>query len=312
MGNIINIAFQGGTHGHFLRFTLDKYSGLTKPLEGTPFTENGTSHNDHVCSEEIVEYHPAMKGQDCFRNINEPHILITVEESDLLTLERTVTLRANDYKINTSQDIINLSDMFLEHFPWADAFMKYYRLDIKRTKQVPKCLMRDFYKLSFLDPEHNGFLVRDRRWRKNKPQSTFEFPVSHFWDKAKFLNKLKEVDQMFSLQLDLSDLSMHDEFIKRMPVLKTRHRAEMVVDCIKLGKDISITDIDTVEQAYISAWIERNNDFILVPFSNDFFGSTGEIIEWINYYPPHYKAMNPNLPTFNGIPNPYHLAKLKK
>ena len=231
---------------------------------------------------------------------------------DRLTLERSVTVRAGDLKVDTAEDVIKLSDRFLEHFPWADTFRKYYDIDITQTKQIPKCLMRDFFKLSFLDTANNGFIVRDRHWRMHKPANTFEFPVSDFWDKEKFIKRLQEVDQIFSLQLDLTDISMHDEFIRRMPVLQTRHRAEMIIDCIKSGKDISITDIDTVEQAYISAWIERNNDFVLVPFSNDFFGSTGEIIDWIKYYPQHYKAMNPNLPTFNGIPNPYHLAKLKK
>ena len=44
MGNIVNIAFQGGTHGNYLRFCIDKFSTLTKSLEGTPFTENNTSH----------------------------------------------------------------------------------------------------------------------------------------------------------------------------------------------------------------------------------------------------------------------------
>ena len=244
MGNIVNIAFQGGTHGHFLRFALDKYSSLTKTLEGMPFTDNGTSHNDDACSKEMVEYHPEKEGQDCFKNIDEPHILITVEESDLLTLERSVTVRAGDLKVDTAEDVIKLSDRFLEHFPWADTFRKYYDIDITQTKQIPKCLMRDFFKLSFLDTANNGFIVRDRHWRMHKPANTFEFPVSDFWDKEKFIKRLQEVDQIFSLQLDLTDISMHDEFIRRMPVLQTRHRAEMIIDCIKSGKDISITDID--------------------------------------------------------------------
>ena len=29
---IVHIAFQGGTHGHFLRYFLDKFSTLTPPI----------------------------------------------------------------------------------------------------------------------------------------------------------------------------------------------------------------------------------------------------------------------------------------
>ena len=35
-------------------------------------------------------------------------------------------------------------------------------------------------------------------------------------------------------------------------------------------------------------------------------------MDYLKYYPEHYKAMNPNLPKFNGIPNPFYLWNLKK
>ena len=59
-------------------------------------------------------------------------------------------------------------------------------------------------------------------------------------------------------------------------------------------------------------WIEKNNSFIQVPNTREFFKDTLEIVEYIEFYPNHYKAMNPNLPMFNGIPNPFHLWSLKK
>jgi hypothetical protein len=67
-----------------------------------------------------------------------------------------------------------------------------------------------------------------------------------------------------------------------------------------------------VEQAYVSAWIEKNHEFVTVPLTNSFFSTTGEITYWLEHYPKHYKAMNPNLPTFDGKPNPFHLWNLKK
>ena len=108
------------------------------------------------------------------------------------------------------------------------------------------------------------------------------------------------------------------QFIKRaspliaLPWIKTKNRVFEIIDAIKTKKDLDISQIDTVEQAYIGAWIEKHNDFITIPYSNSFFQNTKEIIQWLQHYPQHYKAMNPNLPSFNGIPNPFHLAKLKK
>ena len=42
---MIDIVFQGSTHGNFLRYMLDRYSSLTPSINKTPFTEIGTSHN---------------------------------------------------------------------------------------------------------------------------------------------------------------------------------------------------------------------------------------------------------------------------
>ncbi len=59
--------------------------------------------------------------------------------------------------------------------------------------------------------------------------------------------------------------------------------------------------------------IEKNYDFIQTPLTRNFFSDTDEILEYVKYYPNHYKAMNPNLPKFNNIDNPFHLwAKNKK
>ena len=75
---------------------------------------------------------------------------------------------------------------------------------------------------------------------------------------------------------------------------------------------MDISNIDVIEQAYISAWIEKNYDFITIPRTNNFFNTTNEIIQWLDWYPNHYKAMNPNLPKFNGIPNPFYLHGKQK
>ena len=67
-----------------------------------------------------------------------------------------------------------------------------------------------------------------------------------------------------------------------------------------------------MQEAYLYAKLEEENDYVIMPLVNNFFQNTKDILEYITYYPKHYKAMNPNLPTFNGIPNPFYLANLKK
>ena len=105
---------------------------------------------------------------------------------------------------------------------------------------------------------------------------------------------------------------MYDLFVKNIKQYNTRNRCETIIEALKNGENMDISEIDTVEQAYLSAWIEKNYRFVIVPLTNSFFKNTREILMWLEWYPQHYKAMNPNLPTFNGIPNPFYLHGIKK
>ena len=69
--------------------------------------------------------------------------------------------------------------------------------------------------------------------------------------------------------------------------------------------------LDVSTEGFIYAEMEKANDFIQMPLTNRFFRDTDEMKQFIDYYPEHYKAMNPNMPKFNGIPNPYYLDKDK-
>jgi hypothetical protein len=75
--------------------------------------------------------------------------------------------------------------------------------------------------------------------------------------------------------------------------------------------DTSLADLDVATEGFLYAELEKNNDFIQMPLTNRFFRDTAEINQFIEHYPGHYKAMNPNMPKFNGIPNPYYLKKDK-
>ncbi len=68
--------------------------------------------------------------------------------------------------------------------------------------------------------------------------------------------------------------------------------ADDIIKAIKKNIDYDLSDIDTVEQAYISAWIEKNYKFVQVPLCNQFFKNTKEIVQWLKNYPEHYEALN--------------------
>lgn len=296
---LAHITYQGGCHGHFLHYFLDRFSSLTPPIKELPFTDNGTSHVEIKYSNKIVSRHEIFPAEG-------PMVMITIEPEDVVYLERIVNLRADDHKIDINSDFI--SDEHLEQLEWRPKLKTLYNIT---DNIVPRCVKRDLYKMGYLDPWTSGFLIKDRNWREQLPEATY-VPVASFWDKQKFIEMIWQLDEKLNLQIKSVDWSVYDEFYKRLQFIHTRTRVHRVIECIEKDKEMDITDLDVVEEGYISAYIEKNNSFITVPFTNSFFTNTTEINEWLKAYPQHYKAMNPNLPTFNGIPNPYHLAKLKK
>ncbi len=80
----------------------------------------------------------------------------------------------------------------------------------------------------------------------------------------------------------------------------------------KNNKNSECVDLDLVEQGYLYAWLEKTYDFLQAPLTRKFFTNTKEINEYVTYYPKHYKAMNPNLPMFNNIANPFYLWNKNK
>ena len=98
---LLNIVFQGGTFGNFLKFFVEKFSTKTPDMIGDPFTEIGTSHqvNDSNFSGLIERYHQR------FINDNEGNsdlpvcLVIPSNKKHFLYLKKAQWFRAGDSKI---------------------------------------------------------------------------------------------------------------------------------------------------------------------------------------------------------------------
>lgn len=285
----IHIAFQGGTHGHFLRFVLDKFSGHTPPILDLPFTPNGTSHKEINYSGYFKITHPHLWG---WGDPNDPHIVITVEESDILMLQRLCYSRPGDRKIDIEKDIIYLPDDLSDR----DSIGKLY--GVNANDGIPKFILRDHNKLGFSDIQQHGYITADKLLRQKALNSVYYFPVRAFWDGKMFIEHLDTLGSKFKLDLNLGleIVDLHEKFINLLPELKTKNRAAYVIDAIENGRNIKTDELDLIEQAFVYSWIETKYDNILAPFTNKFFSNTAEIMDYIKWYPHFYHGVNPTLP----------------
>ena len=317
---LLNIVFHGGTFGNFLRYFLDKFSKRTPEIHEEPFTDIGTSHtiSKTKFSGMIQRYHTS------FINDNEgesglPVCIITPStKKHRLYLKQAQLYRAGDDKISPDdlwkkavgemperlkasakkiKDLYNIEET--AHFHW-----------------MPKFIIRDWYKLEFLQRFED---THDYQWFDTfkthpffKKQKTYQLDLESFFCVDNFLESMAELDDVFKLDLDFDRMKeMRSLFNNGLELDKIRQECNMIESIFDHEQDVEFRDLNVATEAYIYAEVEKKNDFIQMPLTNRFFRDKAELNQFVEHYPIHYKAMNPNMPEFNGIPNPYYLDKNK-
>jgi hypothetical protein len=110
--------------------------------------------------------------------------------------------------------------------------------------------------------------------------------------------------KQFTIDLDFKQL--HEEFLKRNRSLQDYIQANAVIDAVKTSKCIEIENFSVVGEA--SVFYELEKYYFNIPFFNlvDFFKNTGDIIDYIKYYPDFMKQPNKLYHQYyKQFPNPY-------
>mgnify|MGYP001238426641 CR=1 FL=1 len=317
---LLNIVFIGATFGNFLKYFLERFSKKTPVMEEDPFTEIGTSHalKSKDFSGLIQKYHLG------FINDNEGQtelpicLIVASTKKHYLYLKQAQWFRAGDTKISPDdlwkKAIGEMPEQIKSH---AMDIIKLY--DIKETAHfswLPKFIVRDWYKCGFLMKQNDTYEYKFFEILKKHPffkkQKTFELDLETFFYWKTFLKNIKEMNDLFSLDLDFDrSEEMKEVFDRGLEMDKIRQECNMTDQVFRNDSDIDFRGLNVATEAFIYAMAELENDFIQMPLPNRFFRDLAELNQFIEHYPSHYKAMNPNLPEFNGKPNPFYLKKGK-
>lgn len=320
-GKLLNIVFVGGCFGNFLKYFLEKFSDKTPPLEGDPFNDIGTSHSISTrdYSGLIRKYHLD------FIQKNKKHsdlpvclILPNLDETSILSRKHDVFLKqARLYRVEDRRwkpDHLwqrAIGEMTDELRIYAENIVKLY--NIEKTSHftwLPKFLVRDWYKLAFLEGPDIGMLSKVRDHVFFKKQDTYQFPLEAFFHWSQFLDEVTNLDKRFNLELDFSRVNdMKRIFMRGLNKDSLRQEANLATEIITNGLDTEFKDFDVSTEAWIYAEMEQQNEFVQMPLANRFFRDTAELEQFLEHYPEQYRAMNPNMPKFRGYPNPYYLKK---
>lgn len=293
----IQIIYAPGTWGNTLRWMLDRFTegSQFKDLD-SPWDKDGTAGGFDWDTDFNKKF---TRGHQFGGDSPDPdavQVVLSFDAIDLPFAERCGFYRnpGNQDDVSRVQSTIALADQ---------SFVK------KTFGDKPGiAVAKELFKIQFHD-------IKNHKWwtAMNKILSDskhHQFNMYSLWNEEMLVKELTSVSEKYNLDLKIDKKVIQNvvQNIKTTNVVVTKDRAKKVLDAIMAGDSISCDDLDIVEQAFVESELEKIHDSVLFPYGYSWFRNTAEINEFLNSYPTYLKHMNPRLPWYNNIANPFYLT----
>ena len=294
----IQVIYAPGCWGHAVRWMLDRFSpqsrfkGIDSPWDSA----------DNVHGFKSRDYNPLFKrGHQLDGRFDSPDpdadkIILSYEPLDILFVERCRFYRNPGMRI--------------EHNRYNDIIARADKSFVKKTfgeNNSSKSVAKELTKIQFHDSRSHAWWGAMNKFNSEKEH--YKLKMENLWDNRKLVEEFKNIDKKYKLELDIDEKVIANvvDKISKEHVVQTKNRAFDVLTAISSGTNMACGDLDIMEQAYIETELEKANDCIIFPYGTNWFEHTNQITEFIDTYPTYLKHMNPRLPWYNNIKNPYHV-----
>lgn len=307
----IQILYHGGMFGNLFRFLLD-YSLPDSKLKTRTITDIFTKENNlHQTFEwsnkfsnshqlsfnnypDLLERYPQLKRDTRQPDPNAEKILITFDETDEIFAHRCGYYRNPPLSSDSIEDIILLAN-------------QEFVIESFNNSKPSKMVAKEIKKIEFHDNK-NLWLKEYQKLKQNS--SIYQFNIRYLFNNDILVEELYKISKYFNLKLEIDEnflKNIVNKIINIEPV-PTINRCNQVLEAVNNKKNIPCEDLDILEQAWIEVLLEKKHNSLLFPFGTNWFSNTNQINEFIDRYPSYLKHMNPRLPWYNNIKNPFYLT----
>ena len=295
----IQVIYAPGTFGNTVRWMFDRFTEGSKfKDEDSPWDEHKRAHkqfDEAGCNVKFRRGHQ-LPDEGSSPDPSANKVVISFKMGDLLFAERCGFYRNIGYEnddIRYESIISNADESF-----------------VKETfgSGTSKLIAKELMKIQFHDIRKHTWWNSMNKFLKDKNHHRFD--VYSLWDKNLLTIELTKVSERYKLNLNIDEKIIHNvvEKIKNSYPVVTRNRAYQVLDAVNSKKNIDCNDLDIIEQAFIEVELEKIHDCIIFPYGVNWFKDTDQINQFLDTYPTYLKHMNPRLPWYNNIKNPFYLT----
>ena len=308
--NNIQILYHPGMFGNLVRFILDRSLPDTKLKHiQDPFTSDKNVHqsfeysdkfsNSHQVSDEkykfLLEKYPFLSKDSRRPSLGNLKIIITFDNEDEIFAHRCNFYRSPwiDKKISNIDFIVHSAD-------------PKFVSETFRTSKNKFMIAKELKKIEF-HAQENIWSLEYKKFINNK--NYYYLNIRSLLDDKKLYEEIDNISNFFDLKLKIDHTWIKD-IVRKFKTIKpvdTIDRCNDVYNATIQSKNIPCDNLDIIEQAWIETQLEKNHNGLIFPYGTLWFKNTEQINEFIETYPSYLKHMNPRLPWYNNIKNPYYL-----
>ena len=283
------IFYTAGCHGRFLAYLFDCHA--QKQLLPRRFNDNGNSHGSIAANKNVDICHSGMDllFQQNRKKNNDNQFCIVWDglESFFYAMscytDRGARLRQSGIQL-LETDLKKYEELYGVPVHITDFFKQHCNFDAAPQVQPPRGLLRNY----FLTSMYKHF--EHTLWTRNQILQKTSLRKIQLNDILDYKSLRKNLEGIFGYVLDFEHV--HGEFLKRNTCFHQLQLVRQLLDDVKNHVIREIAELNVISEAYVLFYLDVEHFDVPLFLGNDFFKNTGDIIEYIKYFPNFMKTPN--------------------
>lgn len=276
---MIYIDFFGGTHGHFLEYSINALEDSIKDIN--PFTKFGTSHVQYRKKLAVAEHFSLHNISLDYKN---NHVIsITAKPDDCLLVNLLCFRRAGDHAF----DLYNLEKELSTKvkntyfFPGLRESLLHYGVDIANDQPVSKGMLRESFKYNFVDQGNNSLMqMIQKQVYTGVSKNIF---LRDFYSVSQYIAMIQSIVTDFKLPYDVNTAwyeNLWQRFINKNDIINYEQDVINVFQSV-VNKVDRAMHLNIIQQAWLNAMLENKFGKEMPFHMEEYFTSTSEVNQYL-------------------------------